>query len=177
MGTIANKNAQSVMTIAFMDGEVSDAGIGLACQATLRAATQNTFISFRETEIGLIPAAGVIYAMRNLLGKGPAIGMYLTLTGATINGMEAVRFGLANHFMSSSCQDNILYTFDNLVFSTTHDSMFTTILSHFSEQIDSDPSFDQQLALICEIFKPDSLRQIVNRLERQNNTFARKALE
>jgi hypothetical protein len=31
MSTIANKNAQSVMTIAFMDGEVSDAGIGLAC--------------------------------------------------------------------------------------------------------------------------------------------------
>lgn len=31
MGNIANKNAQSVMTVAFMDGEVRDAGIGLAC--------------------------------------------------------------------------------------------------------------------------------------------------
>jgi len=31
MRTISNKNAQSVMTVAFLDGEVSDAGIGLAC--------------------------------------------------------------------------------------------------------------------------------------------------
>lgn len=47
----------------------------------------------------MIPATGVIYALRNLRGKGPAIGLYLTLTGATLTGAEAVMFGVATHLV------------------------------------------------------------------------------
>lgn len=131
------------MTIAFLDGTVTDAGIGFACQAVHQIATNNTVVCFRQTEYGLFPAANLIYAIKDLKGRGPAIGLYLCLTGATLSGLEAVKYGIASHLVMNEKQGDILYTFDNLVFGTTDDSMFRTILNHFAEKICPDPLFEK----------------------------------
>jgi len=101
MGTLAERSAHNTMAIAFCDGEVANAGVGLVCQATHRLTTENTVICFRETEQGLFPAASAIYAMKDLKGRGPAIGLYLCLTGATLDGIDAVRFGIGTHLMKA----------------------------------------------------------------------------
>ncbi len=86
-------------TIAFMDGVTMGGGVGVSMPCRYRVATENTRLAMPETGIGLFPDVGGGWYLSRLPGR---IGQYLALTGARLDGAEAVALGLATHYLPTA---------------------------------------------------------------------------
>jgi enoyl-CoA hydratase len=84
--------------VAFMDGITMGGGVGISGPATYRVATENTRLAMPESGIGLFPDVGGGWYLSRLAGR---LGPYLALTGARIDGAEAVWMGLATHYLAA----------------------------------------------------------------------------
>ncbi|WP_019833668.1 enoyl-CoA hydratase/isomerase family protein [Sphingomonas sp. PR090111-T3T-6A] len=85
-------------TVAFMDGVTMGGGVGISQPAKYRIATENTLFAMPETGIGLFPDVGGGWYLSRLAG---AMGEYLALTGARLDGAECLALGLATHYVPS----------------------------------------------------------------------------
>ncbi len=85
-------------TVAFMDGVTMGGGVGISQPARYRIATENTLLAMPETGIGLFPDVGGGWYLSRLPG---AMGEYLALTGARLDGAECHALGLATHYIAS----------------------------------------------------------------------------
>lgn len=84
--------------VALADGITMGGGIGLAGHAAIRIVTERSKLAMPETRIGFTPDVGGTW----LLGRAPGrFGEYFGLTGATMNGADAVMLGFADHFVPS----------------------------------------------------------------------------
>ena len=84
--------------VTFADGITMGGGIGLAGHAAVRIVTERSRLAMPETRIGFTPDVGGTW----LLGRAPGrLGEYFGLTGASMNGADAVYAGFADHFVPS----------------------------------------------------------------------------
>ena len=81
--------------IAIMDGIVMGGGIGLSAHAQGggRIVTDKSMLAMPETGIGLIPDVGGTWILGHAIGE---LGTYLGLTGARLNGSDAIQTGFAD---------------------------------------------------------------------------------
>ena len=79
--------------IALIDGICMGGGIGVSVHAPYRVATEHAAFAMPETAIGFFPDIGATFFLPRLPGE---IGTYLGLTGARMQGADAVHAGLAN---------------------------------------------------------------------------------
>ncbi|MDR6787256.1 enoyl-CoA hydratase [Sphingomonas sp. BE138] len=86
-------------TVAFMDGVTMGGGVGVSQPCRYRIATENTRLAMPETGIGLFPDVGGGWYLSRLPGR---IGQYLALTGARLDGAEALALGLATHYLPAA---------------------------------------------------------------------------
>ncbi|MEU7576176.1 enoyl-CoA hydratase/isomerase family protein [Streptomyces sp. NPDC041068] len=85
--------------VAVMDGVVMGGGVGISAHAGVRVVTERSRVAMPETGIGFVPDVGGTY----LLGLAPGeLGTHLALTGAQLTAGDALRCGLADHFVPSS---------------------------------------------------------------------------
>ena len=82
--------------IAFMDGVTMGGGVGIALPASHRIATQNTLFAMPEGAIGFFPDVGAGWYLPGLPGR---TGVFMALTGARLDGAEALWAGLATHYL------------------------------------------------------------------------------
>lgn len=82
--------------VALIDGICMGGGIGLSVHAPYRVATEHAAFAMPETAIGFFPDIGATFFLPRLPGQ---IGTYLGLTGARMQGADAVHAGLATHFV------------------------------------------------------------------------------
>jgi enoyl-CoA hydratase len=82
--------------VALMDGIVMGGGVGLSAHARHRIVTEKTMVAMPETAIGLIPDVGGTYLLGHAQGR---YGEYLGLTGARMDGADAIQAGFADIFM------------------------------------------------------------------------------
>ena len=85
--------------IAFLDGITMGGGVGLSVHGSHRIATENTVFAMPETGIGLFPDVGATYVLPRLPG---AVGMYMGLTGARLDGADCFHVGIATHHVHSA---------------------------------------------------------------------------
>ena len=85
--------------VAFIDGITMGGGVGISQPAQYRVATENTRYAMPETGIGLFPDVGGGWYLSRLHGR---LGQYLALTGARIDGAEALWMGLATHYVPAA---------------------------------------------------------------------------
>jgi enoyl-CoA hydratase/carnithine racemase len=79
--------------VALLDGVTMGGGMGLGQAAALRVATSRTKIAMPETRIGLLPDVGATH----FLAKMPVeTELYVGLTGAMLNGADALHCNLAD---------------------------------------------------------------------------------
>ncbi|RQN34653.1 enoyl-CoA hydratase/isomerase family protein [Paraburkholderia tropica] len=79
--------------VALLDGVTMGGGMGLGQAASLRVATTRTKIAMPETRIGLLPDVGATH----FLARMPAhMELYVGLTGALLNGADALHLHLAD---------------------------------------------------------------------------------
>lgn len=85
--------------VAFMDGVTMGGGVGISQPCGLRVATGNTMYAMPEGSIGLFPDVGAGWYLPRLPG---AVGKFLALTAARLDGAECLWAGLATHYLDSS---------------------------------------------------------------------------
>ena len=84
-------------TIAVIRGYCVGGGLELALACDFRLATETSKIGLAEVKRGLIPGAGGTQRLPRLVGLGKALE--LTLTGALVDGQEALRIGLVTQIL------------------------------------------------------------------------------
>jgi enoyl-CoA hydratase len=84
--------------VAIMDGITMGGGVGIAIHAPFRIATERTTFAMPETGIGLFPDVGGGWFLPRLEGQ---IGIWLALTGTRLKAADAMRAGVATHFVPS----------------------------------------------------------------------------
>ena len=91
--------------IAIADGVTMGGGIGLAGHAQVRVVTERSALAMPETAIGFTPDVGGSL----LLARAPGhLGEYLALTGRSVNAVDAVSIGLADHIVDSTALTPLL---------------------------------------------------------------------
>lgn len=85
--------------VSFMDGIVLGGGVGISAHASVRVVTERSQVGMPETAIGLSPDVGALY----LLARSPGrLGVHCALTGARLDGAQAIHAGLADHLVDSA---------------------------------------------------------------------------
>lgn len=79
--------------VAFMDGIVMGGGVGLSAHSKHRVVTDKTRLAMPEVGLGFFPDVGGTWLLANAPGE---IGTYFGLTGAMMNGPDAVHAKFAD---------------------------------------------------------------------------------
>jgi len=82
--------------IAWASGIVMGGGLGLLAGASHRVVTETSRIAMPEITIGLFPDVGGSWFLRRMPGK---LGLFVALTGVSLNAFDAKTARLADHFL------------------------------------------------------------------------------
>jgi enoyl-CoA hydratase/carnithine racemase len=82
--------------VALIDGICMGGGIGVSVHGQIRVTTEAGLFAMPETAIAMLPDVGATFMLPRLPGR---LGLYLGLTGARIQGADAVHAGIATHFV------------------------------------------------------------------------------
>lgn len=88
--------------ICWGDGVVMGGGIGMMSGAGFRVVTERSRLSMPEISIGLYPDVAGSWFLNHMPGK---LGLFLALTGAPLNGLDALQVSLADFFVASDLQE------------------------------------------------------------------------
>ncbi len=151
--------------IIWGNGIVMGGGIGLMSGASHRVVTESTRMAMPEVTIGLFPDVGGTYFLNHAPGK---TGLFLGLTGASINAADALFVGLADRFVEHGKKQSVL---DALVEadweSGTANSIVSQILRLCEQQSTAslvEGQVQSHLAWINDICDADSTPELVERI-------------
>ena len=149
--------------VSLIDGVCMGGGIGVSVHGTHRIVTNHAMFAMPETAIALFPDVGTSYALPRLPG---ALGMWLALTGARLNGADAVHAGLATHYTTREALPALraaLIAGD------------IGAVAQFCE-IPPEPSFAPHRAAIDRCFGAGSIPAIMMALEAEGSDWAREQI-
>ncbi|HEY8023732.1 MAG TPA: enoyl-CoA hydratase/isomerase family protein [Burkholderiaceae bacterium] len=158
--------------VALMDGVVMGGGMGIAQSSRanqLRIVTERTKMAMPEVNIGLFPDVGGSYFLPRAPGK---IGMYLGITGETINAADALHAGLADVYLPSSRLPDLLQ-----VVASTHDlrGAIRNFAAPFQSELQALPgTLAAHRTFIDKHFSHDSVAGIMASLKGDTDPFAIK---
>ncbi len=87
------------------NGIVMGGGLGLMCGASHRIVTESARIAMPEITIGLYPDVGGSWFLNKM---PPGCGMFLGMTGASINAADALYIHLADHFIPQQQKQGLI---------------------------------------------------------------------
>ncbi|TMP31234.1 enoyl-CoA hydratase/isomerase family protein [Pseudoalteromonas rubra] len=99
------------------NGIIMGGGLGLMAGASHRVVTESSRIAMPEITIGLYPDVGGSYFL-NKMPEG--VGLFLGLTGASINATDAKFVGLADHYMDGERLDMLLHNLSEVNWGKTN---------------------------------------------------------
>ncbi len=88
-------------------GIVMGGGLGIMAGCSHRVVTEKTRIAMPEVTIGLYPDIGGSWFLNRMPGKS---GVFLALTGASINAADSLYIGMADHFITNDQQEAVVTT-------------------------------------------------------------------
>ena len=146
-------------------GIVMGGGLGLMAGASHRIVTESSRIAMPEITIGLYPDVGGTYFL-NQMPKG--CGLFLGLTGASINAADAKHINLADFFVAQdkkqALYDELLTTKWGQTTSLNHQKLNDLIRKFESEALNLMPQGNVQLHsdLIDEVTQKDSVDGVID---------------
>ena len=159
-------NRYSKPYIAFMSGIVMGGGCGISVHGRHRVVTETTVLAMPECKIGLFPDIAGSY----FLARCPDhFGLYMGLTGLRVGGADAVRLGLADHYVP---MDRL----DQLVTELRHNPNVNDVLTASSVALPESTELAPSSA-VSSIFGRGSLEEIVQGLKDEQAAWAKEALE
>ncbi len=158
--------------IAVMDGVVMGGGMGIAQSGEknqLRIVTERTKMAMPEVNIGLFPDVGGSFFLPRTPGK---IGIYLGITGETINAADALYAGLADVYLPGA---QVAQLADVLTLSADPREAIRDFAAPFQAELAALPgTLEAQRALIDRHFAHDSVIDVIASLRSDDDPFAVK---
>ena len=148
-------------------------GVGLTWHSPIRVATDNSMYAMPETAIGFFTDVGGSYFLSRVNGGQISLGLYLGLTGQRVKSRDLVKWGIATHYVEAGKIDALKQEICANVSKDSTDAQIDEIVDSFSDasaKTDVIENYDEILA----IFQPDSVQQIVARLNASDSEFAAK---
>ena len=119
--------------ILWGNGIVMGGGLGLMCGASHRVVTPTSRIAMPEITIGLYPDVGGTWFLNRMPGK---TGLFLALTGASINAADALFLGMADRFIAHEKYADVITALAATVWSSDaaqHAGQVSHVLRPFDE--------------------------------------------
>ncbi|PVY70065.1 enoyl-CoA hydratase/isomerase-like protein [Tamilnaduibacter salinus] len=91
--------------VCWGNGIVMGGGIGLMVGASHRVVTEHSTLAMPEVSIGLYPDVGAGWFLNRMPGD---VGLFLGLTGARINGPDALFAGIADRFIRHDLKPGVI---------------------------------------------------------------------
>lgn len=145
-------------------GIVMGGGLGLMDAASHRVATETNRMAMPEVTIGLYPDVGGTWFLNHAPGKS---GLFLGLTGANINAVDAKFVGLADRLVAHEFKQNVLDDLTAADWSQAADAVVSKVLRGYEQQsADKMPASNVQANydLINELLDGDSAAEICQQL-------------
>lgn len=153
--------------IALIDGITMGGGVGISVHGKYRIAGAKTLFAMPETGIGYFPDVGGTYFLPRL---GSAIGNWLGLTGARLDGAMAYQLGLATHYISDEKKHELIECLSNEKLIGTYDEI-ENILNKYCQKA-SEFVLDDDVKIF-----DNSLKNIFEELEKSNSEWAKQQLK
>lgn len=145
-------------------GIVMGGGLGLMSGASHRIVTETSRIAMPEISIGLYPDVGGSWFLNRMPG---GCGLFLGLTGASLNASDALYVKLADHFISHDLKNDFLDQMQKIKWGATQ-SLNHEKLAQLCAQFQRDSqhklpmgNIKSHRALIDSLTDKDSIEQVV----------------
>lgn len=152
--------------IALIDGIVMGGGVGLSVHGRIRVAGDTTLFAMPETGIGYFPDVGGTFFLPRL---GLALGQWLGLTGARLDGAQACQLGIANAYIPSEQQARFVKAMGKAAL----DGSDKAVLSVMSKFVKRPPAADA-IPEAVKAFEASSMLGIMAALDADASEWARK---
>jgi len=151
--------------IVWGNGIVMGGGLGMMVGASHRIVTESSRIAMPEISIGLYPDVGGSYFLNRMPDN---CGLFLGLTGASINAADAKYCHLADYFVKNDNKEMFIKQLAKLDWQETvpvnHD-MLSNLLSQFQQESVSllpESKLTEHQAFIEQVTSFDDLKEIIN---------------
>ena len=158
--------------ISFLNGITMGAGVGISIHGSHPVGTENLKLAMPETKIGYFPDVGASYYLSRLPN---ALGIYLGLTGNSIDVTDAKTLNLIKQFVPSVNLDNLEKKLIETDFNFSDKNAVTEIINIFSEKINSTDPF-KKANIINQAFSHETLEAILCALENNQDDFSQETL-
>lgn len=152
--------------ISLIDGLAMGGGLGLSINGSHRIVTEQALLAMPETNIGFFPDVG---ATTFLTQKYPIVGLYLALTGISLKATDALWFGLATHYISSTHLSSLKADLDT-------GKEVGNILSHYAQIPQEEGFLESHQKAIENHFNKSSLQEIFESLADDPSPFTQNTL-
>lgn len=150
--------------IIWGNGIVMGGGLGLMVGASHRVVTENSRIAMPEISIGLYPDVGGSYFLNRMPDN---CGLFLGITGASINPADAKHCHLADHFLLNDDKNKVIKHLIELNWTESgkgnHENISKLLESYEDRALDSLPESKliEHKTLINQVTAFDNLDEIV----------------
>lgn len=171
--------------VVWGNGIVMGGGLGMLAGASHRVVTENSRIAMPEVSIGLFPDVGASYFLNKM---PPACGLFLALTGTSINAADAKYCSLADFFVAQEEKDEFLKQLQLVSWEDSkqvnHD-LLSRLLQQFEQKsltLQPVSQIEAHQALITRLIEKDNLIDIFDAISREETqakwlTRAQKSLK
>ncbi len=145
-------------------GIVMGGGIGLLAGASHRVLTSQSRLAMPEISIGLYPDVGGSWLLRRMPGR---VGLFLALTGASLNVADALFCGLGDFHLSAESRPDVLAAIQTTHWSDSaheHHADLSRFLAHRAVRELPESNLRRHFDLIGELMAGDDLEDIATRL-------------
>lgn len=158
--------------IAIMDGITMGGGVGISAHGSHRIVTERLRLAMPETGIGFFPDVGATWLLTRKPGE---FGLFMGLTGEIVGPDDAVRVGLADHFVPSE-KIAALREALSAVPPGGAAGAVSAAIARFAQSPPPSPSSDAERDLIDRVFAHETIEAILEALAREEGAFAARIL-
>ena len=149
--------------IAFWDGIVMGAGVGLSVNSNIKIATENTAFAMPEAKLGHFTDVGASYFLSRLKKN---IGLFLALTAYSLKGKQAYQVGVADYFVNSKDLPALEAEIEELSLDpTVNEALIRKTIEKYAEKI---PQVYEGEDLIAEIFQGKDVSEVLEKLKQKS---------
>lgn len=153
--------------VAIMDGIVMGGGVGLSAHGRHRIVTEKTMVAMPETAIGLVPDVGGTWLLGHAQGR---FGEFLGLSGARMDGSDAIQAGFADIFMPRENVPEFVARLTDADAGPIED-----VIDSVSERAVPESKLASAHELISQIFAADSVEEMHKRALGTTDPLAQRA--
>ncbi|XAW87402.1 enoyl-CoA hydratase/isomerase family protein [Vibrio sp. CDRSL-10 TSBA] len=150
--------------IAWGDGIVMGGGMGLFMGCSHKVVTPRSRLAMPEISIGLYPDVGGTWFLNRL---PPGIGLFLGLTGASVNAIDAIDIRMADYLLHYQDRSPLLSVLQALDWQGNHRAQVSRVLDELAAKDGDDGVSSQLLPYLAKIqsaSKADTLTQVCEQI-------------